>query len=462
MREPKDLDQDAARKVFSPLLDPDQVKALFQERLPGFSKGLLQIKRCAVGHTWYKRYQNPRSQGKTTLSLCYHLEVEDLREKKSGTQVLYAKACLEGRSRSIFENLETSSYVTPEYGPPCLHLPEVDMVVWAFPNDPVLAHLPECTAPEKISPYFPYKALPTGLEGPEDLLEVAVGIIHYRPEVRCTTRYRLKWGPKDRPETLTLFGKTFKDRQGAVLFERAKALRTEFEPQGDSFLIAPPLGYCDAIQSVWQLGLEGRALPEAIDKASAAPLMEKLAKGLALFHQSRLRSPVRISPSGHLLEIRKKIAKLRRAFPQFEATLAGLEREIEQGALGLSPMPESLIHADFSVQQLLVCGERLACFDFDEFAMGDPMQDVANFVVDLHFRGYSSALVGEMILTFVKAYEEKAGLEIPKKGLTWYLQILFVTKAYRCYLQRRPQLEQTVQAILALAQEKALLKRSES
>ena len=196
-----------------------------------------------------------------------------------------------------------------------------------------------------------------------------------------------------------------------------------------------------------------------IDKTSYRHLIKAVAEGLAIFHQSALRSPITITMSEHRIEIKKKIAKLIRAFPQFSEPLQAIDRRLEKDATEFSPVRDTIIHGDFSVQQLLVCGDKIACFDFDEFAMGDPTQDVANFIVDCHFRSFDRTFVRWIISTFVHAYQRKAGFEIPKNGLNWYLQMLFVTKAYRFFLQQRPRLEEEIKAILVLAQGKIRLER---
>ncbi len=455
--EMKRLKSDLVKQGFDRFIDPGQVKDLLQQQLPSFSDGRLIITSCTRGYTKYKTYENPLSYGKSTLSICYYLHITDFVTKKSGKQLLYAKVYLENHSQIEFEKIKTCSFVVPQYGEPFVSLPECDMIVWAFPNDPVLSHLPKCADPEKVKPYFPYDHLPSGLNGPEDILKVDAEAVHYRPENRCTTRYHLQWGLKDGPEKITLFGKTFKDDQGKALFSRSDALFRKTQCDPDSFLIAQPLDYNEQIKTVWQAGLDGKPLAELIDKMNYQHLIKTVAKGLAVFHKSGLHSPTQITMTEHLIEIKKKIAKLIRAFPQFSEPLQRIDRRLAKDSTIFSPVSDTIIHADFSVQQLLVCGDKIACFDFDEFAMGDPTQDVANFIVDCHFRSFAPDFVPLIISTFVHAYEHKAGFSIPMNGLNWYVQVLFVTKVYRFYLQQRPRLEDEIKAILTQAQEKIFL-----
>ncbi len=447
-------------KGFDLLTDPERMKDLLQRQLPLFSTGRLTITNCKIGYAWYKTYENPSSYGRSTLSICYHLNVADPLTKESGEQILYAKAYLENRSQVEFEKMRTGPFVSPRYGEPFIHLPNLDMIVWAFPNDPELFHLPEYIDPEKVTRYFPYENLPSGIDRPEDIIKVEAEIIHYRPGVRCTARYHLKWGVPPKPKEMVLFGKTFSHDQGKVLYQRSVALFRETQRDPDSFLIAQPLGYNDPIKTLWQVGLQGEPLVSLIDKTNYCRFLKKVANGLASFHQSGLLSPVQVTIAGHTMEVKKKIAKLIRAFPRFREPLQSIERSLEKTATDLLPIPDSIIHADFSVQQLLACGDQIACFDFDEFAMGDPTQDIANFIVDCYFRSFDPDLIPLMIATFVHAYERKSGLEISTDHLNWYIQILFITKAYRFYLQQRPRIEEEIEAMIALAQKGIALDRS--
>ncbi len=455
------MERESQEKDFDRFTDPSQIKTLFQAKLPLFSEDVLRIKSCEIGHTWYKTYQKQSSYARSFLAICYHLRVTNLLSKKSGEQILYAKTYLENRSRDEFEKVRNNGFVSPHFGEAIAHLPKLDMIVWAFPNDPVLLHLPQCVNPEEVSKYFPYENLPSGLNRTEDIRKIDTEVIHYRPEIRCTTRYTLKWGKTSEPKEMLLFGKTFNDDQGGVLYERSLAFCQESRRDRDSFLVAQALGYNKAIKTLWQVGLKGKALVDLMDETNYVPLLQSVAKGLASFHQSRLTSPVRVSKFDQIIEIKKKIAKLIHAFPQFNLTLKSIEQGLEKDGKQLPTISDKIIHADFSVQQLLVCGNKVACFDFDEFAMGDPIQDIANFIVDCHFRSFKQSIIPSMISVFVQAYEKKVGFKISMDRLNWYIQMLFLTKAYRFYLQQRPQMENEIKKIISLAQKDILLGRAE-
>ncbi len=431
------------------------MKARLQERLPKFSENQLIIIDLKIGHTSYKTYRNPASARRSTLSICYHLWVEDPSTHQSGEQILYAKVYLENRSQDKFVETGNGPFVIPRFGASFAYLPDLDMIVWAFPNDPVLAHLPQCIDPERVSEYFPYENLPPGLNASEDIISIEVKVIHYRPETRCMTRYTLKWGKRSESNETVLFGKTFKDNQGEVLYQRSLAIYQESQQDDDYFLIAPPLAYTKEIKTYWQVGLTGKAMVNFLNNKNYQALLESIGKGLAHFHQSSLVSPLRVTIPDHVREIHKKIGKLIGAFPQFKTRLKLIGQNLEREGLNLSPGLNTVIHADFSLQQLLVCGERIACFDFDEMAMGDPIQDIANFIVDCHVHAFEAHLIPLFIAAFVRAYEKNAGASISRCHLIWYIQLLFITKAYRFYLQQEPQLEPKIEEIIALVEQES-------
>ncbi|MCG3117641.1 MAG: aminoglycoside phosphotransferase family protein [Candidatus Manganitrophus sp. SA1] len=340
-----------------------------------------------------------------------------------------------------------------------MHLPELDMIVWVFPNDPVLLHLPECIHPEAVKRHLPYDRLPAGLDGAADIVDITSEVVHYRPEARCTTRYRVRWGSPDEQKEQIFFGKTFSDDRGREIHRRMEALWKISSSDPKSFMVAEPLAYQEEIKTVWQAGLNGDPFVNVIERTNDRPLLEAVAEGLARFHKSDLYSPVRITLDDHLAEIRKKISKLMHAFPGLRESLQSLDQNLTRRMDRLTPIPYKIIHGDFTVQQLLVCEGRIAFFDFDEFAIGDPTQDIANFIVDLHFRSFDRSFVEEMKVVFFHAYQRRVDWPLSADRLHWHLQIQFITKAYRIYIQQRAGMEKEIKEIIVLAQEGRVLEK---
>lgn len=440
---------------FELFTDPARMRLIFQQHLPEFDRGDWLINDCQLLWSRYKTYLKARSRGKSFLCACYQLSITDSRSQEQGQQLLYAKACLEGRSREEFRRAAVPSLTLPRFGRPLVHLPELDLVVWAFPNDPQLLHLVEVIEPQRVIRHLPYHRLPAGFNTPKNLGRVEVEVIHYYPEQRCTTRYRLQ--AKISSQALHLFGKTFKADEGREIYRRMEYLWQKSLAEQDGFIVAQPLGYDDKIKTIWQASQPGTPLISLINRTNYQALLEAVAHGLVSLHQSDLVSPARKTLNDHLIEIRAKIDKLGHACPMFREPLGTLLRDLEESAPALVVTPERLIYGDFHLRQLLASEGRIVFFDFDEFALGDPMQDLANFIVDLHFHHFEPDMVKQMATTLVEAYRIRTSGDWSLDRLRWHLRLQFMTKAYRFYRQQKPDLEQVVQRIMTLAQPEALV-----
>lgn len=120
-------------------------------------------------------------------------------------------------------------------------------------------------------------------------------------------------------------------------------------------------------------------------------------------------------------------------------------KSIEKCLEGLAPLdstrPTCIIHGDFHIGQLLADHTSVTFFDLDECMHGDPLQDVANFLVDLQFLNFPPDLRQQMSQSFVKAYMSLVPWEVSPQALDWHQAIQFTNKVYRSFVQRKPSFE---------------------
>jgi hypothetical protein len=428
------------------------MKAVLQQQLPAFRGGDLVIRHCEILHTRYRGYTNENQKHKTWLGICYRLTVGRPGGEERGEQILYGRACINGRSRSEFREALSSPLTPPRFGEALAHLPELDMTVWAFPNDPQLPHLPQVIDPQQLKQHLPYAGLPAGFQRPQDIAAIEPQVVHYYPEERCTTCYRLQDGQS---QELTLYGKTYKNGAGRIIYERAAHLWQQSQARPGGFKVAEPIAYDENVHTVWQKHQPGQPLIHLLENRNYQELLAAVAKGLARFHDSDLTSPARQTAESHLQDIQDKFKKLVHAFPRFKAPLLSLIGDLESSAPALTPFSERLIHGDFHIRQLLAHQGEIAVFDFDEFAMGDPAQDLANFIVDLHFEGLRPEFAEAAGAAFYQAYQAEARSPVPPDRFHWHLRFCFMTKAYRRYRQKAPRLADQIQTVITLAQKAA-------
>ncbi len=434
--------------------DPSVMKALLSERLPLLCPEGEAITSCHVQHVRYSPKKKPEH---ASLAACYHLRVRGRDSQRERLVILYGKVFRNGGSQRELDTMaghRIGAHASP--GMP-LHFRDLDLLLWVFPEDPAIPHLPEVIDPERVMAYLPYASLPKGLDGTGDIRSVDVSVIHYRPEIRCTTRYDLRWGTIDQPQRLTIFGKTFRSAEGHDVFARSEYLWNRCSGVEENVLFAQPLGYTSAVHTLWQLGVEGIPLCCAIGENNCDSYLRTVAKGLAMIHHSDLEGLPKWTLGEHLTEVEKKIEKLRRAMPSLVEELNLLAQRIQRDAPIPSDIPLRPMYWDFHVDQLLAQDGKVAFFDFDELALGDPLQNLANFIVDLHFRELSPLLAQQMAKSLYHHYQSQVTWEVPVDRVRWHARVQFINKAYRVYISQPPDVKETVRGIIHMAAEETML-----
>jgi hypothetical protein len=367
----------------------------------------------------------------------------------SSSTLFYIKAFLGGRSREACERLSGGVATCSQRGRRVRHIPELDVILWRFPDDPELRSLTELMDPETVRHHLPAQSL-SSIMGSQPFRVLDIEIVNYRPEIRCTNRYQVLSRRHDHP--FTIFGKTYREGEGRHLIGRWEYFWDRSLREPDSMAVARPLGYTPAVSTLWQLGVEGTPLHQVLDETNFSHYLAATAKGLATLHHSGIPGLAAHSPEDHLTEVRKKLQKLSAAIPHLAGTLGTIARHLEQTAPHPSEIPFRPIHWDFHIQQLLASKGTLVFCDLDELVIGDPVQDLANFIVDLHFRNFHRQFVRLLSGELCRTYRQHVPWDVPAERLAWHACIQFVNKAYRHYLRFAPGFEQTVEQIIRLAE----------
>lgn len=435
----------AQQDPFAAFMDIDAMRTEFGYRYAQDGYSEHSVIGCEILDTRHKTYLNAASHHKSTLSICYQLVLKHSLTGTTGSQIVYCKAFLGGRGAVEYAELVRTPAVSPYFGPARAHWPDLDLILWGFPNDPGLPHLPELIVPGRVAQHIPYDRLPQEFRDITDAPDLAVEVVNYRPETRCTIRYRLRWGPAAAPRELSVYAKTFRDRAGVEIGDRMEYFWSAAKQS--AMEVAEPLGYSDATKTVWQRGVSGIPLREAIHQDNCDHYMDAVAHGLAALHVSGIATPVTITADTHLDELKKKTAKLAQAFPDLREHFASLLTHLQSSRP--APGPQCLIHGDFHIRQLLAHQGKVVFFDFDELAIGDPTQDLANFMVDAHFHDLEPVLVRNMATALLHAYGRHAKQAVTKERIVWHARVQFLNKVYRFFLQKKPRLEEQLPWILS-------------
>lgn len=444
-----DIDWAAMKQRFQQFTAPTTVSEILRSCLPELSSGARHMSACTVQDARLKTFIKTSSKIKSTLSACYQLILREPSMSECSQYLVYLKAYLDGRSVEAFRSLTRNLSPDPEWAQAAIHVPEHEAIIWRFPHDPGLPHLPQLIDLQTVTQHLPLEGLrQIGIAGTPQVM--ARHIVNYRPEIRCTNRYDLYDLCLD--QTYQLFGKTFCHKEGQSLHTRLQYFWERSLCDSDAMRVAQPLGYSGSVNTVWQRGVPGTPLIEVLNPSNHEHYITALAQGLVSLHTSQVPGLTIHSTEDHVTEAHKKLAKLSDALPALTKTCMALADDLEQTTPLTSAIPACPIHWDFHIQQLLAHEGRLVFCDLDELVIGDPIQDLANFIVDLHFRGLDRHMVRRISTALYHTYRRRVEWEVPITQLTWHVRLQLLNKAYRHYLRFAPGFERTVEQILRLAQ----------
>ncbi len=312
--------------------------------------------------------------------------------------------------------------------PGALHVAALDLLLWPWPADPGLPQLAGLLDPKAAQAFW---------EAPAQ----AVHALRHAPENRAVLRYTHADGR-------TLYAKTFADDRGARVKQRFDWFWERSQRDAGAPLVAQPLHYDPETRTLWQAAARGVPLAAAMDGQSAqgghaadaanaaggrpaARWAPPLARALAALHDApaALGGRERLDRAHWLTEAQRRGRKIERALPALAPCAQATVAAIERAAARLPAHREVPVHADFHHGQAWIDGDRAVLFDFDEVALGDPMQDLASFVVRL-----PAAAGADAGARWLAAYAAVAPAHFDTARLAWHLALQQLMQASRAFV----------------------------
>ncbi len=393
-----------------------------------------EIADCQIAYSRCRSFFKPASWHKSFINICYRLEVAGHEQPV----ILYGRGHLDGGSRKSFEQAQASDS-NPASSSGMRWVPEMDMVIWRFPEDPGLPQLPQLLNPELAPQFLPLQQL--GNIKPEQVNHVDIQVVRYRPEQRCILRYEITHGKKNARNVL--YAKVFNDGKGAQVFSRISHCHGLGVALGAR--VARPVHYDPSMRTVWQEALTGTPPAEYLANGNYREIMQMTGSCLARLHAARLPMNKTVSRKDRLADAIKKSCKLAQAFPELSESLERLAGYLQARLPQLPPAQETVIHGDMHFGQFLIQPDgTLALFDFDEWSLGDPAQDLADLIVDPHVRHHEhdranvpKILLQDMIKVLLESYRLQGG-KAADAAVDWHARVQFINKAYRAAIQQEP------------------------
>ena len=309
------------------------------------------------------------------------------------------------------------------------------MIVWSFPHDPNMPRLPHAADPALVKSCF-HAHLPAFNLGPDwQCEELKCTRVKYMPGKRCILRYDLSLGnAAGARRQLAFYSKTYGDGAGRFHYE---LLQKVYEQLDGEVNIPRPLLYWDEAHTLWQEAWEGRPVIEIFLETEDEELFPRLAGTLATFHKCRLPGLTAVYDLNSVWdEIQQNAGMLGWLLPEYETAfqkaLAALAAAKEKFSAQTTPAVP--VHGALRLEQFIARDQQLALVDFDTVALGDPLGDVAEFLVSLQFLEFTLAVPHARLVQaaqlFRARYAQQAPWPVDRQRLAWYAAAFCLNKMH--------------------------------
>lgn len=392
--------------------------------------------------------------------ICYRLSMTDLNTGRAHEQLLSALAMGPGESRTQFINAQQRPLAPTALGASVFHLPELETVVWVFPNDRKLTGLPVLADANRLQNEILPAVVATSCGAEWQIVTLTSGVIHYVAERTCTVcaELELRHTRSDAMMKRTLFGKTYSLDEDAAAWQAMAQLWQSAPCQQGRLLIPQPLAYQPEIKTCWQSGLAGQTLGEL--KAGGAAREQWMAQAgaaVAALHGASVSGLRTITTAEVVAKLEAATAVIVRAHPSLQPQLPALVSRLIATADRAGAQPRATLHGDLHLQNLFVTEERVALIDLDDLCRGDPLQDLGSFTAALHYRallgGGNVPATAARIEQFIAAYRRHVAWEVSASALAWHTAVaLIAERAYRCITRLKAGRRAILDDLIALAQ----------
>jgi len=407
--------------------DPVAMVPIFAENFRASLAALdCQIENCAIERIQYRRGRRCR--------LLYRLNLRN-RDGAKKDQWFYGKLVRPGQTRRQYEEALATGNLQNGLWPAVTLLPDLEMVVWTFPNDPEMPGLVKAADLSFVQAQINANLAAFGLADDWRSEKAAFERVKYMPGKRCVLRYhaRLQNYAGENRE-LSFYSKTYSDGRSRFHFQ---VLRQVYDQLARAINIPRPLLHFDAANTLWQEPWEGRPLLEKLDTVDWEELFPRLAAGLASFHQSAGASLPPVNTLEQAFDSAQEDAQmLGWLLPEYHLHFAEIltKLTIAKEVLAAQPAPATPIHGAIRLEQFVARDREVALVDFDAVALGDPLYDVAEFLTSLQYleftAGFSRQRLSRAAELFKTNYEKQAGSKLLPPRLGFYAISALLSKMH--------------------------------
>ena len=386
----------------------------------------LQMDACVIGEKRYKPGQS--------CVLSYRLHLHDARTDAKHEQVVSARLCRPDEGQAEFHRARSRQLVRTPGVRALAYIPEIEMVIWSFPNDRKLSHLPKLLDVERLKTCLPEKLRALGVGESHDIAAIIPEILHYLPERSCMIRYHLSLKDRSSGENgaLTIYGKTYRDEDGVEVYSIMRQLSAQIPGS------PVPLGYDQELRALWQSHVPGEPfLWETLEESQIPEVFQDIAKAVAKFHSCTVHTDLRFDLPDLDKSLADTIAVARQAYPDFEGRIASLVSALlaQRHSMGWSETLTTPIHRDLKMRNFLIDVKHIALIDMDCVCLGNPLSDLGSLIANFYLNGIRAGChhyrIREAVEVFCRAYARNVPWSLSWSQLDWYTAAAFIHEVTR-------------------------------
>ena len=427
-----DIPSDPVLRQLPEVTSPAVMRALFAVCVePGWT-----LRRLRVRNIRYRPHES--------CLLAYQLSCTT-QQKPGLNVVLHARAFAAGAAPEAFRT--RPPLATPVGRVPSF-LPQADLALWRFPDDPGL--LGASSLWHRGAALFEEKGILDVRPWSRRRPRIEVSLERYVPSERCVLRYQEAGDP-----TRFFRGKVYDARtDAAAAYEQACELWDWSRTHALELQLPRPLGCHRRLNAVWYEGQNGRPFLPEIASVDLPSTMRKVAAALASLHRSVLRPTRRLLVADAAADLERTRDTLLRFYPRLEREITGVVQPLLDAPLADVAEPRPL-HGNFHCNQVQLVGRRVAFRDIDQFSLGDPLLDVARFLARFSMGARGRIAAGELVQAqnaFVSTYEILVPWRLDRDRLRWWLTAALLNHQVLKGVRRLAGRETEVAALLQSAQ----------
>lgn len=328
------------------------------------------------------------------------------------------------------------------------------MLLWVFPHDRKLVHLPELLDASTPKAILVSKLAAMGLYAEYSLLSVDSQVIHYLPERSCMIRFRLVYSePKTgHLQSLLLYAKNYSDQSGEAVYAVMRQLSTQFSAG------AYALTYDSDTRTLWQSHVPGSTLVWTdLTGDAGTVIVRQIAHCVAQFHACRISTPNYFSER----DVEQGLLDTIDLAKQVRAEIGnGVERAVSHLLQSRPTDAEALptaIHHDLKLNNFLVDNTSVSLIDMDCVCIGNPLIDLASLIANFYLNGLREGetveQVHKLVNILVAAYSKSSNYTVSLPQLRWQVGASLIHEVTRRSLrQLDSQRMQHIECFLDLSQ----------